>query len=213
MNPFNLIHQYREYRAYNKYAHPFMFFAIDSVKNICQLALVTAVTWQGYSALNNYSYAPANKENIGLTATAPASMNVVVRQTANNAVMEVLASANDATATNSDVEAKNNAFKINGQEWINKLPAGKYTIQIESSPDKQLLYSSARSFTDSPQLAIYPFKKTPSNRNVYGLSTGLFDSFEQARIAVSTLPEEVVNFGVWIRPVGVLQKQIRKTLL
>jgi septal ring-binding cell division protein DamX len=92
-------------------------------------------------------------------------------------------------------------------EWIMLLPEDKFTIQFGSSPDQRRLFEEARAFP-SGQVAMFPFKKTPSNRLVYGYASGVYSSLDAAQRAIRKMPKSIVARGPWIRPIGSLKKQI-----
>ena len=59
-------------------------------------------------------------------------------------------------------------------------------------------------------VAIYPFLTTDSQNPVFGLLSGLYETRSEAIAAVESMSEEAKKFGVWIRPVGDLQDDIKR---
>jgi len=93
--------------------------------------------------------------------------------------------------------------------WILNQDPRFYTIQFGTSPDLALLQRQAQSLQTDQDAALYPFKRTPSGRPVFGLSSGLYDSFEAAEQHLELLPQSLKTFQPWIRPLDDLQRQIR----
>lgn len=220
MNPLNLLKNYRHFKANNRYTYPFLFFAIGALKNLMQFATLGIAGWVVFQLGSGHSVIEPVVEN---TKQESAAVIVETQQFTGSDAVEVLAAAttnqnlrvapivvtDPLELTASDADEIRQVFSW---EWILQQDEKKFTIQFASSPDKERLYETANSFPVDASVAVFPFKKTPSNRTVYGFSSGVYDSLEIARLAIAEFPQEVRSNDPWIRPIEQLQKEIVVTL-
>lgn len=96
------------------------------------------------------------------------------------------------------------------RSWVLAQDSSKYTIQIGSSVDRELLLSEAQSIESEEMLVLYDFKRTPSGRPVYGLAVGVFASVKEALRAIGNLPTEMKVNKPWVRQFGELQEQVEE---
>jgi septal ring-binding cell division protein DamX len=108
-----------------------------------------------------------------------------------------------------DRPAATSPITLADQKWILEQDPRRYTIQFGTSPNRDLLLEQALTLRGDQDPAVYPFKRTPSGRPVFGLSSGLYDSFDAAEQQLASLPESLKTFQPWIRPLNDLQRQIR----
>jgi len=93
-------------------------------------------------------------------------------------------------------------------DWLLVQNSGSYVVQLASSTDKTDLFQKAFEFSDDYPVVVYPFKKTRTNRTMYGVSVGVYKSYNEAYASVVQLTGNAVADGFWIRPVKEIQKQI-----
>lgn len=211
MNPLAFGHNYRVFKANNRYSYPFLFFALGALKSLCQLGALAVAGWVVYQGISSTTNSDTSHSNVAKVSVA-APVTAIAKQKVQS--VEILAVSTDAinpplVNPNTALEPLgDNATRLLDWEWVLKQDAEKFTIQYGSSPDEELLYESARAFPTESAVVVFPFKKTPSNRTVFGFSSGLYDSLDSAQQAIKELPQSARSFGPWIRPIGQLQKQI-----
>jgi len=96
-------------------------------------------------------------------------------------------------------------------DWLLKQDGGSYVVQLASSIEKPDLYQKAFDLSETHPAVVFPFKMTRSNQLMYGYAIGMYDTVREARAGIKQLSGNVVAEGVWIRPVGEIQKQIVNT--
>lgn len=229
----SLSHRYRLHQAYSR--HPRLAFAGDIAKNLGFFGLMATIPWFIYATTvqkndpTHTSVAAVNAPQ-NLPVTTPvvttaqvASTDAVIAKPVKTIEatplkpidIEIPAVAKPGPKDNQLADISNakvltvatDPQHVYGAEWIMMLPEDKFTIQFGSSPDQRRLFEEARAFP-SGQVAMFPFKKTPSNRLVYGYASGVYSSLDAAQRAIRKMPQSVVARGPWIRPVGALKKQI-----
>ena len=99
-------------------------------------------------------------------------------------------------------------IQMRGAEWLLQLPGKHYVAQIATAADQQILLDYAAGNTFSAPLAIYPFKVNKDGALVYGLSTGLYITIEDARTELPVLSKLSAQHGVWVRKVAEIKDQI-----
>ena len=99
--------------------------------------------------------------------------------------------------------------EVLSSDWLLDQDPTAFTIQFGTSPDKDLLYRSAKSFDSETPVVVFPFKRTPSNRPVYGFASGIYASLDEARQGILELPESAITYGPWVRSIGKVQTQIK----
>ena len=220
MNPLHLLHQYRLFKANNRYSYPFLFFALGTLKSLLQFAAVAVAVWVViHFGFNAGSDKPVTSKVAQNTALAPDPADalddapaVEIQAVAGNAKTGTDATIPMPVAVKPVPTFVSDVDRLVGWEWVLQQDENKFTIQYGSSPDRTLLYESAASFPTIDTVVVFPFKKTPRNQPVYGFSTGLYSSLDEARLAIAELPDSARTFGPWIRSIARLQKQIAVTL-
>ncbi|OED40023.1 hypothetical protein AB833_12605 [Chromatiales bacterium (ex Bugula neritina AB1)] len=212
LSPFELREKYRVFRAYNKYSYPFLFFLIGSGKTIAQIGMVAAAVWFAYPVADNFLNSSSTSVSV---AAAPASTPLDHAITSDK--IEIPAVANNIISSGS---GSGKLGKLNSSQntplsakRMFDLDPEQYTIQFESSPDKDLLFESAEAFASEFPIIVFPFKKTPSDRLVYGYSSGVYSSLESALSAIEMMPGKIRALNPWVRPISDIQKQITATQL
>ena len=204
----NLSEKYRQFRAYHKYSYPGLFIAISSAKALLQIGVVFAVAWYALSLMTGGQHAGgralaqdsnAADKSLQLTGFTGAPAQVEIPAIATS---EALGQTSERV---SSPVANPGVYNV---EWLLKHEAGSYVVQLASSTDKPDLYQKAFELSDSHPVVVYPFKRTRSNRMMYGYAIGMYDSFNEAQADVKQLSENAVAEGVWIRSVGEIQKQV-----
>ena len=217
-------HKYHLHQAYSR--HSKLAFATDIVKAATFTGLVAMVGWVSYSlaahqpdsAFNNTSQLAAEsgkpvanenepfKHYAKVMVEASASTDTLAGVAAKTAIVKTTKpTAAAVTETPSSTDQK----IIYTSGWISRLPADKYIIQVASSTDRKLLLKDALAFPHGP-IAVYPFSKSKTKKVIYGLSSGIYNSFDDARRAFNVLPPEVLTNGPWIREVSTIKQQIQK---
>jgi hypothetical protein len=212
-------HRYRLHQAYSKY--PRLSLLGDITKTACLCGFVAAVAWFGFTVSthdNNASIIAANVNkpvNNAIDAITPSGNNPAVIASVENAPsalsgdveIPAVASTTTAVLASNPSPLSTEERQIYESDWIFLLAADKFVIQFGSSSDRALVYEEANAFPTGP-IAVYPFKKTPSDKLVYGYSSGVYNSLQDAQRALSTMPKDLQERDPWIRPVGRLQKRI-----
>ncbi|MEM7256789.1 MAG: AAA family ATPase [Pseudomonadota bacterium] len=98
---------------------------------------------------------------------------------------------------------------VENERWVLFQDAGKFTVQLATSREREYIIDLAQSLPATDPVAIYPFLTTNSKNPVFGLLSGLYDTREEAVVAVENMPQAAKQFGVWIRPIGDLQGDIK----
>lgn len=227
MNPFKTLENYRSFKANNRYSYPFFFFAVAALKNLFQFTALVIAGWAIFQIADGNHVTQPMMEQVVQSPVVSKTEPVVQQFNANVSVdvlpTEILAAGSkqqgslnsptvDVSSHDSTPAIIEVPRRIVSWTWVLKQDEDKYTIQYGSSPDKIRIRSDAASFPTTEAVVVFPFKKTPSNRTVYGFSTGLYSSVEDAQLAIENLPASARSFGPWIRPIEDLQKQVVSTL-
>lgn len=97
-----------------------------------------------------------------------------------------------------------------GQKWINKQPAGHFTLQLLSVLQLNAVEKYIKQHNlDGDDIAI--IKTLAKGQRRYVLTKGDYDSREQAQAGVQALPAAVQKAKPWIRPFKDLQSQIKSS--
>ncbi len=208
----NLAHWYRVFRAHNKYDYPGFFLVVGCSKAVLQLGLVFGIIWfalpmvaneqidEKFALEQNNSTAVKSVQFAGfaetrvqveIPAAAPGNVSVQIRKT--------------------DTAAPAAKVGVYNADWLLKQNAGSYVVQLASSTAKPELFQKAFLLSETHPVVVYPFRKTRSNRLMYGYAIGMYDSFNEAQSGVGKLSASSVAEGVWIRSVGEIQKEIVST--
>lgn len=216
----DLSYRYKKLRAHLGYDYPALFIAAGAAKTIAQVGLVAGIAWYGVSvATKPPETLVADNQAVQTTLTSPAAIvskttdsTVQVEIPAVSApVQQVHLSKTSGQSITHKIERPEN--KLLTSEWLLRQDPTAFTIQFGTSPDKDLLYRSAKTFDSEFPVVVFPFKRTPTNRPVYGFASGTYASLEEAKQGILELPESAFTYGPWVRPIGKLQKQIRKMSL
>lgn len=109
--------------------------------------------------------------------------------------------------TEPETVVKNNsaslAFKLTPDYY---LAASKgYVVQLVVFTNTKLL---SRFVNKYPNLEYFSYQKKMNEHKLIVLTTAIFDTKEQANSAIKTLPQRVVNKGVWVKPLALVQSEI-----
>ena len=99
---------------------------------------------------------------------------------------------------------------IENERWVLFQSPSKFTIQLATSRERSYIIDLAKTMEVTDPVAIYPFLTTDSQNPVFGLLSGLYETRSEAIAAVENMSEDAKKFGVWIRPVGDLQDDIKR---
>lgn len=220
ITPHKLNRSYRRFKFYNQDDHPFLFLFLDIGFFALKVAVIGGALLLAYKLLNG-SYSTADSvDKRTETSNAPTRTATATIERATLDKIIPSTPPDDSTAIASDliiepalrttITTTSTPATLHNESWLLAQDREKFTIQFGSSPDRQLMLDYARSFANDAPLSLYPYKKTPTNRPIYGLARGIYNSLDNASKALDTLPSELKTFSPWIRPIGKLQDQIRK---
>lgn len=102
-----------------------------------------------------------------------------------------------------------NASEILGPGWLLSQPVDKFTIQFMTSADLDELVAFSEQFSNAQPATIYPYRST-GERVQYGLARGVFDTFNDAQLALENYPSAWLLHKPWIRPIGEVGSQIER---
>lgn len=216
INPTRLRRDYREFKMYNQFTYPALFFFIGLIKPLlifgiaiaAALILLPHVT-QGIQVSKSTEVIDSSAAPQRLAEPVLPSVPSVVAMVTPN-VGNRYEKPVDETVVVEQIVTR--TPRVVGADWILSRKPGEFTVQFASSPDKPLMVEFASFFDSNAEIAIYPFKRTPTNRPVYGLASGVYPSFESAQLAIEKLPASIREYDPWIRPLKTLQTQVRSFL-
>ena len=96
-----------------------------------------------------------------------------------------------------------------GEDWVNRQSADTYTIQIGSGIDEKDIINFLRE--NRLQDAGTYIKVLVKGTTRYSALYGSFESFAEAKAAISSLPNHIQATKPWVRNFGVLQKLLLKS--
>lgn len=99
---------------------------------------------------------------------------------------------------------------IENERWVLFQAPEKFTVQLATSRERSYIIDLAQTLAAEDPVAIYPFRTTNSQNPVFGLLSGLYETRSDAIAAVDRMASDTKQFGVWIRPIGDLQAEIKK---
>lgn len=221
----------RRYQAHNPYSHRTFFFLLAAFESLLKFAAAIAIVLGSYVYLKNkisvaeQSAAQQSREAPAVTVAAQpasepnldASAKGVTEPTSDASTTAQPAALQTDVQPIAVVSATDNSGEIlNSQasvDWLSQLKPSDFVIQFAATPDKSAITAFANENMAATGAAIYPFKRTPSGRQVFGIATvASYDSLESARLALQSLPAALQQEKPWIRPVKDLQRQVLETL-
>lgn len=215
----------KRYKREYPYSHPVLFFFLELADSLAQLAIVSLLLLGGYLGYKHYSQQQPEQQ---LEQQADSSVQEPTLHATLETPTLVETSSIDLQPVASNVPVENSILipedqrKIDSSasvilegsdavKWINQQQNSDYLIQFASSPDKEALLEFAR-LNIQTVAVLYPYKRTPSNRPVYGLASGVHPSLDAAQQSITRLPQALQSQQPWIRPLGQLQTEITRTL-
>ncbi len=205
----------KRYKREYPYSYPVLFFFLELADSVAQLAIVGLLLLGGYLGYKHYSQPladsgiptlPANLETPTLVETSSIDLQPVA---SNVPVDNSILTPEDQRKI--DLSASVVLEGSDAVKWINQQQNSDYLIQFASSPDREALLEFAR-LNIQTVAVLYPYKRTPSNRPVYGLASGVHPSLDSAQQSITRLPQALQSQEPWIRPLGQLQTEITRTL-
>lgn len=197
----------RRYRAYYPHSHRAFFYIIEACESLLKIVLACVVLVGCFLLL---------KDRVPLINAATGVIGST-QSVKSNAGQNQLALTRKPkqSARNSSTEPRYSGI-LNSEtsiEWLNQLKPSEFIIQFATTPDKPAIIAFATENLSTSGAAVYPFKRTPSGRYVYGVSTiEVYKSLESAQLALGELPPALQQSKPWIRPVKALQEEVLKTL-
>lgn len=92
-------------------------------------------------------------------------------------------------------------------KWLKTQASSQFVIQLASSSDYNALVRYVKELPVIP-VAIYPYKISQQGAVVYGVSTGLYPSSEQALQGIAKLSKKAKINSPWVRNIGDVKAQI-----
>jgi len=208
----NFFHKYRKFHAHNRYSYPTLFMAIGCGKALLQIGVVFAVVWYAVSVMSNRLHGSDNALVKKISGVVGSSRFIGLVDSKQQSEIPATA-ASQATSLTLKSRMTSHPAKagVYNADWLLKQDVGAYVVQLASSTVKPDLYQKAFELSKTHPAVVYPFKKTRSNRLMYGYAIGIYDSVGEAKADVNQLSRSAVAQGVWIRPVSEIQKEIIST--
>lgn len=209
---FQLIERFRSFRANNKYSYPGLFLFLGCGKAILEITLVFAVVWYGLAFLAGSFDPKMNDPLVNVDDVPRASTRLTGFADSLDKVEIPAASVGNSAELRGSQKTLPSDIATNAgvyhADWLGVQESGSYVVQVASSTNKTDLFQKAFEFSDDYPVVVYPFKKTRNNRLMYGVSVGMFRSYNDAFASVDQFKNSNVAEGVWIRSVDEIQKQI-----
>ncbi len=218
----------RRYKREYPYSHPVLFFFLEAAESLVKLGAVAIICVVSYFGLKNLLLNSDPDTDIAPRAdtTITAVMSEAIKPVPSASVAdEVISTSSDQKVATPDLNpaatniTKTTAFTLDNVlrdqdaiAWLTKLKASDFIIQFAATPDEQAIFEFT-SDSMNGEAVVYPFKRTPSGRPVYGAaSTDIYDSLESAQNALAGLPETLKDINPWIRPASQVQSAVANTL-
>ncbi len=123
------------------------------------------------------------------------------------AIPKVAEETKDNKIPPADIATGNKPVMVD-EKWLTQLNPSHYIIQYGSTVDVELLSEFIPIISNDEEIAIYPYRKTPSGRMVYGIATGVYDDMETALAALEQISTEARAYGPWVRQVRKVVSEI-----
>jgi len=94
------------------------------------------------------------------------------------------------------------------EQWIAQLNPKHFIVQYGSTLDIEKLIEFIPVIKNTEEIAVYPFRRTPSGRLVYGIATGVHPNLESALASLEELSPEARAYNPWVRSIQELIEQI-----
>ena len=104
-----------------------------------------------------------------------------------------------------NISVANPKLALTPDYYINK-PAG-YVVQLVGFSDHALLERFIKNY---PDIEYFSYQKKLNNKMFFVLTTKIFENKEQARIAMQFLPQDIIDRGIWIKELSMVQDEINK---
>ena len=211
----NLVEQHRRmYHVRNRRSYPGLLIAIGCGKAALLIGVGFAIAWYGLAMLTN-GQPDGENDLVQNTPVQKSSMVDKFFQLSGFAdspsKVEIPATSSGQTeepARPTPVTYPVAKVGVYNADWLLKQNDSAYVVQLASSTVKPEIYQKAFILSDTHPVVVYPFRKTRGNRLMYGYAIGMYDSFREAQNDVNKLQDSAVAEGVWIRPVGEIQREI-----
>ena len=197
--------RYRRFRHENRYDTPLLIFFADTTIMLAKYALLIAALLTVWVLAKNFIDPSPNTSSVEVaqendsespSVTADQLSETLRARTETDTEVKPLATA---------ALAKPNM--VDG-EWVTRLNPEHFIVQYGTSPDLELLEEFIPIINNEEEIAIYPFKKTPTGRLVYGIATGVYTDLDTALESLEELPAEARAYEPWVRPIKDLITQI-----
>jgi septal ring-binding cell division protein DamX len=196
----------RRYRAYYPQSHRAFFYLIEACESLLKIVLVCAFIAGCFLLL---------KDRMPLinAATGKTDNTQTARGTPGQFQPALSRKPKESTRNGTETRYAGILNSEASVEWLIQLKPSEFIIQFATTPDKPAIIAFATENLSTSGAAVYPFKRTPSGRYVYGVSTiEVYKSLESAQLALGKLPPALQQSKPWIRPVKALQEEVLKTL-
>ena len=98
------------------------------------------------------------------------------------------------------------AIGLNQSYYLNESTG--YVVQLVGFTDLALL---TRFIQQYPELETFAYQKQLNDQTFFVLTTKIFESKIQAQEAMTVLPQNIIDRGVWIKPLSTVKDEINKS--
>ena len=225
---------FRRFRNTIRFHFPFLWFLINFIIGLAKISapfLLIALFWQYGAQLSSLPSKLFDSSSQNVTANQftteteivavakgepapghPSIQNETAKQKGSSTTTSNASNASNAKSGDQTRSESESTSRIVNQQWVFDQRSEEFTVQFGTSPNSELLLEFVPAISSGSPISIYPFKKTPSGRLVFGIATGLYSTLEEAAAAIEAMPPAAQEFGPWIRPIGELQTDIRNTV-
>lgn len=202
----------RRYRKMHPYSFPLLFTLLDAAESMVKFIFILAIGLVGYVLFKNWTTPEGPTPDVAAQqapALVVADQNNFEPQPVEFTQWEApLNSTTVPAVSTAPVESSRILADQQGVEWISQLRPSEYIIQFASTPDEQAILEFTRQYLATGAV-IYPFKRTPSGRPIFGVATqSVYASLDAAKQAIEKMPAPLRESRPWIRPVNQLQQAV-----
>ena len=195
--------RYRRFRYENRYDTPILIFVADTSIMLAKLALLVAALLVMWVLADRFRHSTQSSAVEVVQESTEAPAPTAAKQPAITEATTAVANIETQPIATAPVKPD-----LVDEQWITRLNPEQFIVQYGSSVDLELIEEFIPVINNAEKIAIYPFKKTPSGRLVYGIATGVYTDLDTALASLDDLPAEARAYEPWVRPVNELIKQI-----
>ena len=217
--PSEIKRSYQRYKLYNRSAHPFKIWLMETGILIARLLVLLVFLAVIALLISNTSFGPLGNlferdseqsANLQLLPESSNTQTAAIIAAKAPAPETVEFSAPLTSITDSPIAgAASNSPEILGPGWLLEQAVGDYTIQFASASDLSKLVDFSNQFSSSETVTIYPFQRR-NDEIVYGLASGIYTDFASAKLAIDDMPDSLRENQPWIRAIDKVQAEIAR---